>query len=237
MFGKAFVLATLMGSSMAMAAGPARPTPLASGQSGYAMSPAEPSRGGAAALALGSGTGRGGVVFEAAALRSDRDQDRRGGFDRDDRGRSWRDHDREGGWSRDRDRDDVRFRGEVNIHIGRPPVVVAPAPIVLPARYDVRPYELSLRAVQAGETVIVFAEGSNRTGGYTTKLDIVSGGYGQARVVLKNLAPSGCEVVTQCVSPFSEQGYFTSCERLREIKVCVAGQEVCVAVEQVRVLR
>ncbi len=56
-------------------------------------------------------------------------------------------------------------------------------------------------------------------------------------IVLKNLAPSTCEVVSQCVSPFSERGYFTSCEALREIKVCVGGQEVCVRVEQVCALR
>lgn len=236
MFAKAFVLSSVLCGGVAMAAGPVGP-----GQDGYAFSPAAPGRGSAPSLVLASADReRGGAMFEQASLREvrgDRGYERDGWRDRDDDGRGgrerrWGDRAGRSGW--DRDRDDVRFHGGISVNIGRPPA--APA-IVLPARYDVRPYELTLRAVQAGETVIVFAEGSNRTGGYTTKLDIVGRSYGQPQIVLKNLAPSTCEVVSQCVSPFSERGYFTSCEALREIKVCVGGQEVCVRVEQVCALR
>jgi hypothetical protein len=125
--------------------------------------------------------------------------------------------------------------GGISIHIGSRP---APAPvIVVPARIEARPMEMTLRAMQAGDTLVVFAEGSNRTAGYSVSMDMHRVGRSGARVVLHNLAPDACTPVAQYIVPFSERGYLAACEYLRDVTVLVAGQEYCVPVEQVSALR
>ncbi len=166
----------------------------------------------------------------------DRDRgDRRGGWsDRDD----WRDERRDERWGNrwDRDRDDRGFvHAGFNIRIGEPPAYCPPAqPIV---RFiEERPCDLQIRAIQAGSSVIVFATGSNRSGGFVTTLDRVGDDYGAPRLVLKNVLDTRA-YATSCVTPFDVRGFIEVRGCVSEIKVCVADQEICVPVETLGVVR
>lgn len=167
-----------------------------------------------------------------------RDNDR-GRFDgRDDRRDDWRDdrRDERGGHRWDRDRDDRGF-----VHAGFTIRIGEPAPHYPPAKpivrfIEERPSDVHLRAIQAGSTVIVFATGSNRTGGFTTTFDRVSDGYGPPRLVLQNVRDTRA-YATQCITPFDVRGFIEVRGCVSEIKVCVAGQEICVPVEAVGAVR
>lgn len=256
MLVKAFVLASAVGSSVALGAGPS--------QMNYNNSPAP--RNAPTPLAVARAQPANQSVTAAPVLAAYGDRDRNRGRDDDDRrggGGTWgggRDRDgdrgrRDNDWNRgrgygyghdrhDRD-DDDRFRFNFGVHIGAPyrpaPVVVKPAPVYYAAPIvrpvDVRPHTLTLRAVQAGDTVMITACGSNVTGGFTTYLDITSTHGGVPTIALRNYGPQACGYVAQCITPFDQRGYFESCTRLCEVFVRVGCETIRVPVEQVGALR
>jgi hypothetical protein len=95
---------------------------------------------------------------------------------------------------------------------------------------EVIPQCLELTAFQAGDTVLLFAKGENRSGGFTTRLEREGRGD---RLKLINTSPRG-RFVTQRLTPFQLSGSFQVRGCLTEITVCVAGQNRCVKVCQVQ---
>lgn len=260
MLVKAFVLASVVGSSVALGAGP---------QMNYNNSPAPRNAPTPLTVARAQTANQSVNAAPVLAAYGDRNRDRddrggRAGRDRDDddddrdrgrnRGRDDNDWNRGrygqgGGYGYGHDRhdrdDDDRFRFNFGVQIGAPyrpaPVVVKPAPVyyappvVRPV--DVRPRTLTLRATQAGDAVIITACGSNITGGFTTYLDFTPTHRGVPSIVLRNYGPQAYGCVTQCITPFDQRGYFESCTRLCEVFVQVGCETIRVPVEQVGALR
>jgi len=100
---------------------------------------------------------------------------------------------------RDHGRREVIVRTEPRI------IVAAPAPVVIaaPACVEVSPYDLHISAYQArgGGAIMVFVNGSNRTGGYTTTLSADDCRGAAPILTLHNTAAIG--ICTQALSSFN----------------------------------
>ena len=105
------------------------------------------------------------------------------------------------------------------------PVVVAPVPV------DVMPDGLTFTAYQSRDTIMLFASGSNRTGGFATALRTIDVRDAFAHVQLCNTAPCGPAV--QAISPFSTSAALHVDRPLSSMEVRVAGQVMSVPVVQV----
>lgn len=182
----------------------------------------------------------------AAPLPGYADMERRVAFDRDSRFDRDRDRDfsRDFGhdWGRDRDswrrrdRSNFDFDFDVNFRHGSP-APSYPPPVVITGPRDVRPYDVSFTAIQAGQTIILTAQGRNTSGGFTTSLDLAGFAEGKPVVRLLNYAPRHTECGTSAITPFAVSGYVNSCEPVCSITVMVGCEEVRVPVQAVGALR
>lgn len=101
---------------------------------------------------------------------------------------------------------------------------------------EVAPAQLELRAFQIDDQVMVYAQGSNRTGGFITLLERCDTGRGNSRdavIHLRNYTKGKHRFVTQCLTPFEVTGSIRVRGCVEEIKVLVAGEYRCVRVCQV----
>lgn len=114
----------------------------------------------------------------------------------------------------------------------RPPIFVAPAPVVVYRPVETMPTALTLEAFQTDGTILIIARGENPCAGFNTSLDHASR-HGRPTVTLHNIAPTFVTVPAQVCSPFMLTGTIDRCPRLAEITVCIAGVERCIPVTQV----
>jgi hypothetical protein len=124
---------------------------------------------------------------------------------------------------------------EIVVHPEFRRVVIAPV--------EVMPCDLHISAYQSRDTIMVFVTGSNRTGGYSTFLQAADGHDGSLRLEIRNIAPIG--VCTQAITPFSLNAAMHTDDRpthgwsgwakrsATTLEVRVAGQVICVPIEQV----
>jgi hypothetical protein len=112
---------------------------------------------------------------------------------------------------------------------------VTPPPIRRPVIREVMPCDLSVTAYQSGDTVIVVATGTNRSGGFTTTLAICGARSASPEVLLGNSIRTD-QCATQAVTPFNVQASFRTRHRLCTLKVKVAGECLTVPVTQVACL-
>lgn len=110
-----------------------------------------------------------------------------------------------------------------------------PAPVCRPVIREVMPCDLSVTAYQSGDTVIVVATGTNRSGGFTTTLAICGARSATPEVLLGNsIRTDRC--ATQAITPFNVQGSFRTRHRLCTLRVKVAGECLTIPVTQVACL-
>ncbi len=101
-------------------------------------------------------------------------------------------------------------------------------PVIIERITEVEPCGVSFNAYQSGDTVMIFATGTNRTGGFTTSLGALDTFGHKVTLKLCNIAPQGC--VTQAITPFSiNAAIHADCE-LSTIEIVVGGRQVCVPV-------
>ncbi|MGD9690935.1 MAG: hypothetical protein AB7K52_08435 [Phycisphaerales bacterium] len=107
-----------------------------------------------------------------------------------------------------------------------------------PARAEVAPCRLELRAFQVGDQVLIIAEGENRGGGFSTFFERCDeGGSRGATIVLRNHGPARGHFGSQHLSAFEVTGGFGVRGHLREVRVLVGDQVHCVRVDHVSSLR
>lgn len=96
---------------------------------------------------------------------------------------------------------------------------------------EVEPCGVSFNAYQSGDTVMIFASGTNRTGGFTTSLGAIDTHGHSVTLKLCNIASQG--YCTQAITPFSINAAIHADCALSTIDVIVGGRKVCVPVSQV----
>ena len=121
----------------------------------------------------------------------------------------------------------VEPRREIRVEVRpeRRPQVLAIAPV------EVAPYDLRITAFQSRSTVLIFASGSNRTGGFCTALRSLDHPKSGPRIQLSNVAPILCE--TQAITPFSINAALHVPRTVSKIDVLVGDRYLCIPVEQV----
>ena len=101
-------------------------------------------------------------------------------------------------------------------------------PVIIERITEVEPCGVSFNAYQSGDTVMIFASGTNRTGGFITSLGALDTFGRKVTLKLCNIAPQAC--VTQAITPFSiNAAIHADCE-LSTIDIVVGGRQVCVPV-------
>ncbi len=112
-------------------------------------------------------------------------------------------------------------------------VVVRPEtrPVVVVRQIEVEPFDLHLTAYQSRDTIMVFASGNNRTGGYTTSLRAIGGRENSTRIQLSNITSGG--ICTQAITSFSLNAAMHVDCAVSSIEVRVADRVICVPVTQV----
>jgi hypothetical protein len=115
---------------------------------------------------------------------------------------------------------------EVVVRPEPPPVMVVGGPV------DVMPEDLHITAYQARDTIMLFATGTNRTGGFTTSLRALDVRALSARVQLSNITPPGPAV--QAITPFSLNAALHIDRPVSTIEVTVGNQVLNVPVTQVQ---
>lgn len=104
-------------------------------------------------------------------------------------------------------------------------------PVVVIRTVEAEPYGVSFNAYQSGDTVMIFATGTNRTGGYATSLSALDTRGRDVSLKLCNIAPEG--ICTQVITPFSLNAAIHADCILSTIDIRVGSRVVCVPVSQV----
>jgi hypothetical protein len=145
-----------------------------------------------------------------------------------------RDHDRGRDWGKDRKGGtQIVIRPEIVIGNPRRPEVVViekHRPHYRVERVEVAPYEVSFKAYQSQDRIIVNIEGSNRSSGFTTTLSSRSEGV----IDICNLAPA--DHCAQMITPFCMTASISACRPMHCITVHVAGRTYTVPVTQAQSL-
>lgn len=115
---------------------------------------------------------------------------------------------------------------------GHREVVIRQArPVIIQRVVEVEPCGVSFNAYQTGDTVMIFATGTNRTGGYATSLSAIDTRGHDVKLALCNIAPQG--FCTQAITPFSLNAAIHADCALSTIDIRVGSRTVCVPVCQV----
>ncbi len=120
---------------------------------------------------------------------------------------------------------EVRIEPRREVRIEYRPQVLAIAPI------EVAPCDVNITAYQSHGTIMVFATGTNRTGGFGTALRALDCRDASPRIQLSNVAP--CGYTTQCLTPFSINAALHIDRCVSTIEVVSGGRVICVPVQQV----
>ncbi|MGQ0627085.1 MAG: hypothetical protein ACT4PL_03175 [Phycisphaerales bacterium] len=96
---------------------------------------------------------------------------------------------------------------------------------------EVAPFALDIDAYQQGDTIVLTARGSNRSGGFTTTLERVKH-RGRTVVALRNIGPAHHHFATQALCAFELAGTLSARGCVETISVYVAGHERCIQVRQ-----
>ena len=103
------------------------------------------------------------------------------------------------------------------------PQVFAPA--------DVAPCDLNITAFQSRSTIMIFATGTNRSGGFCTSFCSLDSRDSAPRIQLHNTAPSG--YANQCISPFSINAALHTDRCVSKIEILVGDHFICIPVQEV----
>jgi|GEM_PF-4299129 len=162
------------------------------------------------------------------ALAEGRDGWRRG---RDEHRQHDRGHDHGRDWGKDR-KGGTQIVIRPEIIIGRPhrPEVVVIEKHYPRHRVEVAPYELSFKAYQSEDRIIVNIDGSNRSSGFTTTLSSRAEGL----IELCNLAP--LDPCAQTITPFCITASIRAFRPMHNVTVNVAGRTYTVPVTQAQSL-
>ena len=120
---------------------------------------------------------------------------------------------------------EVRIEPRREVRVEVRPQVVAIAPI------EVAPCDVNLTAYQSGSTIMIFATGTNLTGGYGTALRALNTRGQIPTIRLSNIAP--CGYSTQCITPFSTKAALHIDRCVSKIDVLVGTRTICIPVQEV----
>ena len=96
---------------------------------------------------------------------------------------------------------------------------------------EVEPYNVQFTAYQSGDTIMIFATGANRTGGYTTSLSALDTCGHDVTLKLCNIFSAEC--ATQAITGFSINAAIHADCALSTVDIRVGHRVICVPVCQV----
>ena len=96
---------------------------------------------------------------------------------------------------------------------------------------EIEPCNVQFTAFQSRDTVMIFATGSNRSGGFTTSLSALDTRGHSVTLKLCNIYTPGCG--TQAITGFSINAAIHADCALSTVDIRVGGRVICVPVSQV----
>jgi hypothetical protein len=103
---------------------------------------------------------------------------------------------------------------------------------------DVAPLDSHLSAYRLDRLIVVAARGSNRTGGFTTRLESGRPDADPPEVHLRNIPPPRGTAATQAITPFDLAAYFTpAAPEVTQITIITAGRPITVEVKPIEEMK